>query len=200
MSVATIARRALGLCIVVAGLLTAGPAGAAAATSSPTCNAPALTQAYSWALDSNWYAALPGVAWDTFSSGGWTLSGGAKVVTTTLADGVKAPLLVLPSGATAVSTQMCVSNSYPTFRGEIRDVKGTSGVKVSIAYSGTKGWGSAASFGTLAGSGTAWTIPSVLSIKPSIVEGWQYGRFTFAAQGTNSEYQLSNLYADPRMR
>ena len=202
MSLRSIACRSLGVCAVTAAFVGGAPLTASAAASgtpNTTCNAPLLTKAYHEFLDENWYAPLPGVSWDSFSSPGWTLSGGAKLISATLADRTHGTVLDLPSGASAVSPQMCVSNSYPTFRGEIVDVKGNTGVAASVAYLGTKGWGPAQSFGTLKGSATAWTIPGALSIKPSTVSGWQYGRFTFVAGGSSSEYELSNLYADPRM-
>lgn len=179
-------------------LLAAVPASAAAAT-GPTCNAPALSQVFSWAQDANWYAALPGVSWDGLSTAGWTLSGGAKLVNTTLADGQTGAVLDLPSGATATSAQMCLSNSYPTFRSEIKNVKGSSGVSVSVAYYSSKGWGQPQLSGSMTGVSNVWTLPAVVNVKASSVSGWQYGRFKFAANGASSEYQLSNLYADPRM-
>src|SRR5690242_11168980 len=109
-------RRALGLGAAMAALFAAGPGVANAATrpgggtttTVPTCNAPALAQVYSWAQDSYWYANVPGVSWDTWSSSGWTLSGGAKVMADTLADGVRGNVLYMPSGSKAVSPQMCV--------------------------------------------------------------------------------------------
>jgi hypothetical protein len=197
-SYSRIARRARRLAVVSATAAVAIPATASAAT-TPTCNAPALAEVYSWAQDTNWYAALPGIRWDGVSATGWTLSGGAKLVTTTLADGTSGQVLDLPSGAVATSPQMCVSNSYPTFRSEIKDVKGSSGVTVAVSYLGLKGWGAAQTTGTLVGVSTVWSLPGVLAIKPSLVSGWQYGRFTFTAAGKSSEYQLSNSYADPRM-
>jgi hypothetical protein len=198
MSYGGIARRARRLAVVSATAAVAIPATASAAT-VPTCNAPALAEVYSWAQDANWYTALPGVSWDGLSLSGWTLSGGAKLITTKLADGTNGQVLDLPSGATATSPQMCISNSYPTFRSEIKNIKGTSGVTVAVAYLGLKGWGASLTSGTLVGVSTVWSLPGVISIKPSSVSGWQYGRFTFTAAGKSSEYQLSNTYADPRM-
>src|SRR5205823_3110365 len=118
---AAVLRRALGLSAGVASLVGALPAVASAARHStsattPACSAPALAQIYSWAQDTNWYAAIPGEKWDSFSSGGWTLSGGAKFVTTTLADGKRGTMLYMPSGAKAVSPSVCVTNSYPAAR------------------------------------------------------------------------------------
>src|SRR4051794_13816964 len=104
MSSRTSIRATLGACVFLAAFIGSFATGALAATTTttPTCNAPVLTQAYAWALDENWYAAIPGVGWDTFSSAGWTLSKGAKVIPTTLADGSTGAVLDLPSGSSAV--------------------------------------------------------------------------------------------------
>jgi hypothetical protein len=168
-------------------------------SSAPTCNAPALAQVYSWAQDVNWYAAVPGESWDNFSSSGWTLSNGAKIVSTTLADGTRGNVLDMPSGSKAISPQMCVSNSYPFGRTEMRNVLGSAGVSVSVSYLGAKGWGASVPSGSQTGVSTVWSLPSPFTIPASSVTGWQYAKFTLTAQGTQSEYQLSNLYIDPRM-
>ena len=181
-------------------MFATAPAGALAATTAPpSCNAPALAQVYSWALDTNWYAGIPGENWDSFSPSGWTLSGGAKVVTTTLADGVRGSVLDLPSGAKAVTPQLCISNYYPFGRTEMRNVAGSQGVSISVSYLGAKGWGASQPTGAQTGSSNVWSLPAAFTITPSSFTGWQYAKFTFTALGTKSEYQLSNTYIDPRM-
>jgi hypothetical protein len=146
------------------------------------------------------YAALPGEKWDSMGTGsGWVLSGGAKFVTATLADGKKGTVLDLPSGSQAVSPSVCVTNTYPASRTEIKDVAGTLGVNISVAYMGMSGWGGAQATGSVTGVGTGWTLPTAFDMKPSSVSGWQLARFTVTAQGASSEYQLSNFYVDPRM-
>ncbi|MFL5822620.1 MAG: hypothetical protein ACJ764_04180 [Solirubrobacteraceae bacterium] len=180
------------------------PAAASAArhstsTTTPACSAPALAQIYSWAQDTNWYAAIPGEKWDSFSSGGWTLSGGAKFVTTTLADGKRGTMLYMPSGAKAVSPSVCVTNSYPAARTEIRNEKGTAGVSISVAYMGAKAWGANQLSGTVTGVNTGWTLPVPFNIFPSSASGWQLARFTLVANGSAGVFDISNFYVDPRM-
>src|SRR5437764_1315739 len=122
-------RRPLSLAAAMGAFLVVGPAVASAATT--TCSAPALSQVYSWAQDTYWYAAVPGEKWDSMTTTGWTLSGGAKLVTTTLADGAKGNVLYLPSGSKAISPAVCVTNSYPAPRTEIKDVTGSAGVSIA---------------------------------------------------------------------
>ncbi len=171
----------------------------AAASQASACIAPTLTQAFLSFNDSNEYALVPGESNDSFAGIGWTLSGGAKIITTTLQDGTSGSVLVLPSGAKAVSPAMCVTNQYPTARAMVRDVAGSAGVATYVAYLASSS-ASLVSTGGLNGSGTAWTLSPVLNIDPSSVTGWQLATFTLTAGGTGSEYELYNLYIDPRMK
>ena len=171
---------------------------AAATTTTTSCNAPALAQVYSWAQDTNWYAGVPGSTWDSMSGGGWTFSGGAKIMADTLADGTKGNVLYLPSGSKAVTPQLCISNSYPFGRSEMRNLAGTQGVSISVSYYGTK-WGPNQPSGSMTGVSTVWSLPSPFTIPQSSVTGWQYAKFTLTALGSNSKYEISNLYIDPRM-
>lgn len=174
-------------------------AGPAPTGGTPSCNAPALAEVYSWAQDTNWYAAVPGSTWDSMSASGWTLSGGAKIMADTLADGARGNVLYLPSGSKATTPQLCISTSYPFGRTEIRSLAGSQGVNISVSYLGAKGWGANLPSGSQAGTSTVWSLPSPFTIPPSTVTGWQYAKFTLTAMGSNSKYELSNLYIDPRM-
>jgi hypothetical protein len=82
---------------------------------------------------------------------------------------------------------------------EVRNMLGSVGVNVSVAYMGTNTWGSPQASGTVTGIGTGWTLPKAIKIKPGNVTGWQLAQFTLVAAGSSSEYQISNLYVDPRM-
>jgi hypothetical protein len=200
---ATILRRSLFSSAVVAALLSVLPAGASAAPSAShtsACTAPALAQVYSWAQDFNWYEALPGADWDNFSTAGWTLSGGAKFVTATLADGRKGTMLYMPGGSKAITPSVCVTNSYPVARTEVRNESGSAGVRISVAYMGANTWGASKPSGKVTGVNGGWTLPVPFKIHPSKVSGWQLGRFTLVAKGNRSAgYDISNLYVDPRM-
>ena len=141
-------RRATTALAAIAGVLATGASSASATSAvnaaTATCTAPALAQPFSSASDTNWYAPLPGESWNSFPATGWTLSGGAKVVSATLADGTSGTTLDLPAGAQAVSPGMCVTNDDPSARGEIRMTSGSSSVTVSVAYMGPEDLGLAA--------------------------------------------------------
>src|SRR5437763_1890323 len=119
MSFGIVARRSLGVCVAIAALFSVAPAGATAAVG---CTAPTLTQPFLPFGDANWYAIAPGERYDSFSASSWVLVGGAKIVTTTLYDGTKGYVLDMPSGATATSPAMCITNDYPTARTMVRNV------------------------------------------------------------------------------
>src|SRR5579871_6312994 len=135
---------------IAAGVLAAAavtPAAASAATSNPTSSLPAATpscpttptfsQPFSGLGDQNWYTLAPGQAVDSFTAAGWTLTNGARTVTTTLAGGATGQVLDLPSGGVAVSPVMCVSSRYPVARAAIRDLIGAEGVSFNVEYLGT---------------------------------------------------------------
>src|SRR5947209_15603384 len=110
MKYAVLVRRAAGMAVGLAALLAGS---AHAATTAPfvdtsACTDPMLSQPFASAHDNRLYTLVPGESSGSFDGTGWQLSGGAQIVTTTLADGLTGTVLDLPSGATAVSPTMCV--------------------------------------------------------------------------------------------
>jgi hypothetical protein len=200
-------RRSLTLsgAIAIAALssgLMAVPASAAITQNALTqsgvvdCSLPQLSQPYLSAADANWYTLLAGQTPDDFNGAGWTLSGGAKLVTTRLADGQTGRVLDLPSGATAVSPTMCVNNGYQTARTNVRDVVGTAGANVSVSYVGTGS--NAVQSEQVNGSGTSWSLSAPVGVLPSSRLGWQHVTFTLSAAAKTGDYQISNFWVDPR--
>lgn len=182
----------LGLAGVIAagcGLFSAG----SAIASTTSCSEAALTQPFlSWG-DSNWYTPMTGDTPDNFNGTGWTLSGGARIVTTTLADGTIGQILDMPYGAVAISPTMCLSSSYPTARTMIRDLVGAQGVNFYVSYPGQPGWKNT---GQLHGAST-WTLSGDANLQTSSLSGWQLGQFEFANVSPGTDTQLYNYYVDP---
>jgi len=196
--------RVAGLAIAIASLIAAfitTPA-EAATTSVDTsmCSNPLLSQPFLGWGDSNWYMLMPGESAGNFDGSGWQLSGGAKIITTTLGDGTSGSVLDLPSGSKAVSPVICVTSSYPTARTMVRDVKGSEGVFVYVSYEGTSTWNTAKNTGQVHGNNTAWTLSDPVTLQPYNVSGWQPMRLTLIPGGTTSDFQIYNVYVDPRMR
>lgn len=205
--------RCVGLGVAVAAL-SAVPA-AAATTSVATATTPVNTSSCAQALlsqpffawgDSNWYALAPGETADDFAGAGWTLTGGAKIVTATLEDGTTGSVLDLPRGSQAVSPTVCLTSAYPTARMMIRNVSGSNGGSVgfSVSYAGTSTANAPLQTGTFkttssAGVAGDWALSDPADLDPSTAPGWQLMRITLAATGPK-ELQVYNLYNDPMMR
>ena len=214
-------RQQLFRCIgvgVAALTLGAAPAAAAAKTPASTdtaattpvdtssCTDPLLSQPFLAWGDTNWYALAPGEAADDFDGTGWALSGGARVATTTLADGTTGEVLDLPRGSQATSPTICLTSAYPTARMMIRNVSGSNGGSVgfSVSYAGTSTADAplqTGSFKTTGNQGATggWMLSDPANLDPSSTPGWQLMQITLTANGPK-EFQVYNLYNDPRNR
>jgi hypothetical protein len=181
--------------------LAAVPAQAAAGTlDTSMCSNPLLSQPFLYAGDSNFYNLLPGEAMNNFGGTGWTLTGGAKIVTTKIAGGSTASVLDLPSGSKAVSPTICVTSDYPTARTMVRDVVGSEGVFFYVSYEGTSTWNTPKNTGQVHGANSAWTLATPVNLQPYNTAGWQRVRITLVPGGKTSDFQIYNLYVDPHAR
>ena len=131
-------RRRAAIPALVAGLgmaaLAGSPAAASASVFTPSsCAATATGQAFAQWGDTNQYQLMPGANF-AGSAPGWTLSGGARVVSTSAPwslDGYgPAGSLYLPAGATAQSPYICVTAQDPTYR--LLDVRGASSGSLTV--------------------------------------------------------------------
>jgi hypothetical protein len=179
-------------------------ASALAETPTPTpesaCPRQTLTQPFSSVGDNNLYTLMYGQTEDRFDGSGWTLSGGASIVTATLADGESTTVLDLPSKSQAVSPPICITSDYPRARTMVRNVKGSEGVFFYVSYAGTSTWDTPKNTGQVHGSATAWTLSDPVNLQPYNVAGYQTVRFTLKPGGNSSRFQVYNLYVDPRLR
>ena len=197
-------RRPSALCGTLVVLLASVVASPALAATTPVdtsaCSTPQLSQPFLSLHDSNWYTLAPGQSVHNFDGTGWELSGGARIITTKLADGTSGPVLDLPSGSKAVSPTICVTSSYPTARTMVHNVIGAEGVFFYVSYAGTKTWTNPRNTGQVHGSKTAWTASDPVNVQPGKLSGWQPARFTFIPGGQTSDFQIYDFYVDPRMK
>ncbi len=198
MNYRSITRRAAGLAVLLAAVAGGTAQAAAPPVKTSACSQPSytFTQPFASASDSNWYTLAPGQSPDSFDGTGWTLSGGAKLVTTTLADGSTGTVLDLPAGATAVSPPMCVSAAYPDARADVRDLAGPPSIHLYVAYTNTKSWEKPASAGVIAGSPN-WSDSPPLQLHPGNLYGWQDEVFTLSNNGKGTDAQVYDFYVDP---
>jgi hypothetical protein len=188
-----------GLLATILLALSAAPALAAGAT----CPGQTLTQPFTAWGDLNYYTLAPGGNFVNPVAAGWKLSGGAQIVQTTQPNGTVGPVLDLPSHAQAISAPMCVTLEYQTARVFVRNVKGTAGVSVGLSYTGTSTMGNPQYTGTVYGKGSSWNPSEPFNVNPQIAgsnEGTREVQFVFVAGGSKSDFQLYDLYVDPRMR
>jgi hypothetical protein len=192
--------RSLALGGLIAAFAAVPAQAATTSVDTSMCSNPLLSQPFLYAGDSNWYTLMPGETPGNFDGTGWTLSGGAKIVTTKIADGSTASVLDLPSGSKAVSPTICVTSAYPTARTMVRNVVGSEGVFFYVSYEGTSTWNTPKNTGQVHGANTAWTLATPVNLQPYNTFGWQPMRITLIPGGKTSEFQLYNLYVDPHAR
>jgi hypothetical protein len=169
-------------------------------TPDPTqCSQPNLGQPYLANGDWNYYSPAPGPSGTAFDGSSWSFYGGAKTVSTQLADGSTGQALDMPAGSTAVSPAVCVIPSNdPMDRAMVRSLVGNANIQVSLSfYVPGSGWTNPQGAGNLKPQGTAWTLsnPSPLPNPPgaSNTNSWQVVRFVFAGGGGTSDSQFYGL-------
>ncbi len=191
--------RVLVLGVLSAAFIAVPVQAATAAVDTSACVAGTFSQHFLSIGDRSWYAPLAGQSSAGFEGEGWQLSGGARVVTTTLPNGGTGRVLDLPSGAKAVSPVTCVTSDYPTARGYVRNVKGSEGVSFKVEYEGTSTWGTYKDTGQIHGANGAWEPSSAVNLQPYNTSGWQPMRIVLVGKGTTSEFQVYDLNVDPRL-
>lgn len=165
------------------------------------CTNPDLGQPFLWARDRNWYTLVAGQSLDGFGGDGWTLTNGARIVTTQLRGGEIGSVLDLPSGARAVSPAVCVTSDDPAARAMVRNVAGSQGIAFFISYAGKRTWDQPQKTGQFHGRHGNWTASTRINLLPSHrTKGWQLARFMFVGAGKHGEIQLYDFYVDPRMK
>jgi hypothetical protein len=174
----------------------------AASTVSASCEGQTFSQPFEAFGDENSYTLVPGSQFNGPEEG-WTLSGGAKIVTVTRPDGSTGGVLELPKNSEAVSPPMCVTLMYPTARVWMAAVAETRGsVKTQVVYSTAKGVAVARTVAKLQPE-AAWSPSETFEVRPELggnAEGPRPVRFVFGAKSDKEAFELYDLYVDPRMR
>jgi hypothetical protein len=174
----------------------------AALISTTACDNSALTQPFARWGDTNPYKLAPGGSFE--SASGWSLSGGAKIVSGSEPYGVTGSVgkssLYLPAGSSAQSPLTCVNAAYPTLRFFGRNSSLLSTVVVSVVYPEPLIGALVLPVGIVALTPT-WA-PSAPMLTASAIPGLLSGgtanvavRFT-ALLGAS---QIDDVFVDPRM-
>lgn len=201
-------RRLLPLGILGALAFAVLPAASAKAAliSTDACDNATLTQPFAQFNDSSNYKLVPGGNFEG-SLSGWTLSGGARLVTGSEPFGATGNVgnesMSLPAGASVQSPYTCVDAAYPAFRFFGRNNGLLSIVAVSIVYKEPLLGPVAVPIGTVALSGN-WA-PSARMLTLSAVQGIVSGLLTgktpqvalrFTALTGSS--QIDDVFVDPK--
>jgi hypothetical protein len=190
------------LAVIAVASFGSASAVAKAPLSTAVCpSATNLSQPFLGAGDTNLYSLVDGQSVDNFDGSGWTLSDGASVVPND-GGGSAANVLDIPAGSSAVSPATCVTADYPIAHTMLRNVQGKQGVRVRVSYLADDGsWEEPKHAGILDTDSNDWTVSDPLRLKPDRADAdLQTMRLTFEARGKASDFQLYNLYVDPRMK
>jgi len=177
-----------------------GEAPASVSSELAVCPGQTFAQSFSALGDSNYYTLVEGSEYDGGGQG-WELKDGAAIVEGTRPDGSSGSVLDLPSGAIAVSPPVCVTLQYPTARAWVQTIQGKGGVSVGVFYAATKPTGQVV--GQLSSNPGSWQLSDPFQVKPELVgkvEGVREVRFIYANTNKSSDFHLSGLFVDPRMR
>jgi hypothetical protein len=199
-------RRAIGVLVAatVVTLAAAAPANAGLlVASAKNCEAQPASQVFLRWLDPLRYEQAPGG--NAESALGWTLSGGARIVSGNepwkVGGSGDSKSLQLPRGSRATTGVMCVGISHPVMRFFAKRTSGwlLDSLKVDVLFEGAGGQVASLPVGlVLAGGQWQPTLPypvlaSLLPLLPGEMTPVQF-RFTPLGGGT---WQIDDVYVDP---
>jgi hypothetical protein len=181
-----------------------------AASLGISCPTPAAQTFARWG-DPNYYIPAPDGGFE-YGGAGWTLAGGARVVTGNepwmVGGSGASPSLSLPAGSSATSPPMCIGLLSGGMRFFLQNTGATtSGLRVQVLYNG----GAGALLGGLASTlrisdqgvqygGKAWApsddVPMTGGLVPLLTQSVQF-RFTPLSTGGN--WRIDDVYLDPLM-
>jgi hypothetical protein len=198
--------RAAGAAIAMAavsGALTASAQAGVLTKSATDCGNPQISQAFKAYGDQSNYKLV-----SDFEDGtdGWTLTGGAKVVsgdaTGKVGDAGEAKSLQLPAGATATTPPVCVGLNEPTLRFFTRKNAGLlSTMSVWVDVQTSLGVWATLPLGADLGGGWHPTMPMLVlaNLLPLLPPDMTAVRFRFAPL-LGGTWQIDDVYVDPRAR
>ena len=182
----------------VLAALAAAPVSSAATSSS--CNyGPASHPSASWG-DVATYTLVPGASFES-GAPGWTLAGGAKVIsgnesyfTNSRSDSHS---LALPTGSSATTAQFCVSLNRPTIRVFVANGgSSASKLRVKVVFRGVLGILGILDGGTFT-AGPAWKPSPIMLATMNAPLGTKSAQFVFAPADSSGAWRIDDLYVDP---
>ena len=199
--------------LVGAALVTAATAGAPAASAGVlvdgaiTCDSYFLTEPFARWADPASYVLAPDGGVENRGRG-WTLTGGARVVTGNEKYYVNrrtdSRSLYLPPGSSATTPSMCIGLEYPTLRAFALNRKAAgSTLRVEVLFEDLLGNVLSTQIGLLTASGK-WQptipLPVVANLLALLPDGNTAAAFRFTPQDANGDWRLDDVYVDPYRR
>jgi hypothetical protein len=186
------------------GLAPAAPA------STAVCSFPAQSSPFVPWSDSNSYFLAPGGNFDD-GTAGWALAGSAGLVSGNepydVSDQGTSSLGLPTTSAAATSPVMCVTADAPTFRlfiknnGNLGHIDGQ--LAVYLNFQNTNGKWQQVKIAALTVKSTAWTLSPKISFIQYISTPLQSGlanvSFTFKPNDNHGNWQLDDMFVDPRI-
>jgi hypothetical protein len=206
-----ISGRKTRLLALTAGLaaLIAAPAHAAGTIANPYNCAPQPTLAQNFAAWSDYGQYTPVLnAGLEDGTAGWTLSGGASVVTGNepwkIGGGWHRNALDLPAGSSAVTAPICIDETYPHFRLFARNTGSLKGaLKIEVLYFDTKGKIVNTKPYDYKAPSPAWQPTGLVGINVFTSKTAATAApvaFRFTPTTKDARYQIDDVYVDPRAR
>jgi len=190
------------LCVLLVSALLAALAAApvsSAATSFSCTYGPASHPFVSWG-DLSSYTLVPG---GSFESGapGWTLAGGARVVSGNESyyanSRYDSNSLALPAGSSATTAPFCVSLLRPTIRLFVANGgSSASRLRVKVVFRGLLGVLGILDGGTIS-AGSAWKPSPIMLATLNAPLGTKAAQFVFTPADSSGNWRIDDLYVDP---
>ena len=197
----TAARGRFGVTLIATILVAlAATLFSSAAKASSSCNYGAASHPFASWGDIASYTLVPGASFES-GAPGWTLAGGAKVVsgnesyfTNSRSDSHS---LSLPTGSSATTAPFCVNLNRPTIRVFVANGgSSTSKLRVKVVFRGLLGV-----LGTLDGgtftAGTAWKPSPIMLATLNAPLGTKSAQFVFTPADSSGAWRIDDLYVDP---
>jgi hypothetical protein len=179
--------------------LLAGGTAAHAAPVALSCSGQTYLQPFLPWLDPANYVLMSGGALET--TGGWTLSGGAELVSGNESFQVNSEgdgnSLLLPSGSTATSPTLCITLLHPTLRFFALNTGNPMGALKIEAVTRVLGTELTTPIGLLLADGS-WRPTMPLAFFDNLISPLTGSvAFRFTPVGAHSGWQIDDLYVDP---
>jgi hypothetical protein len=194
------ARGRLVVLLISAILAALAAAPLSSAASSSPCNYGTASHPFASWGDIASYTLVPGASFES-GAPGWTLAGGARVVSGNESYYVNSRSdshsLALPTGSSATTPPFCVSLNRPTIRLFVANGgSSASRLRVKVVFRSLLGVLGIADGGTFS-AGPAWKPSPIMLATLNAPLGTKSAQFVFTPADSSGAWRIDDLYVDP---